>query len=272
MSDRELKRAAVLAKVADESWKLVEAAERMELSYRQAKRLWKRYLAAGAAGLVHGSTGRSNRAKDKKLRRKVIGLIRKKYSGEVGERFGPALAAEHLREEDGIEIAPETLRRWMLAEGLWSRERKSRAHRRRRERKEHFGELVQLDGSFHDWLEGRGPRGCLMNLVDDAHVVPDGRAGNDLGCGGSGDGLDGEVWSAAGAVYGLEKRVRARAHGQGTAARKVRPDAVWAHVRAVGNPDHCGQFPTSQGSCRAQPRDASRPAGEEVETQEGDDA
>ena len=168
MSNRELKRAAVLAKVADESWKLVEAAERMELSYRQAKRLWKRYLAAGAAGLVHGSTGRSNRAKDKKLRRKVIGLIRKKYSGEVGERFGPALAAEHLREEDGIEIAPETLRRWMLAEGLWSRERKSRAHRRRRERKEHFGELVQLDGSFHDWLEGRGPRGCLMNLVDDA--------------------------------------------------------------------------------------------------------
>jgi transposase len=168
MSDRELRRAAVLAKVADESWKLVEAAERMELSYRQAKRLWKRYRAAGAAGLVHGGTGRSNRAKDKKLRRKVIGLIRKKYSGEVGERFGPTLAAEHLSEEDGIEIAPETLRRWMLAEGLWSRERKSKAHRRRRERKEHFGELVQLDGSFHDWLEGRGPRGCLMNLVDDA--------------------------------------------------------------------------------------------------------
>jgi transposase len=125
MSDRELKRAAVLAKVADESWKLVEAAERMELSYRQAKRLWKRYLAAGAAGLAHGGTGRSNRAKDKKLRRKVIGLIRKKYSGEVGERFGPTLAAEHLSQEDGIEIAPETLRRWMLAEGLWSRENRA---------------------------------------------------------------------------------------------------------------------------------------------------
>lgn len=168
MSDRELKRAAVLAKVADKSWKLVEAAERMELSYRQAKRLWKRYATAGAAGLVHGNTGRSNRAKDKKLRRKVIRLIRQKYWGEVGERFGPTLAAEHLKQEDGIRIAAETLRRWMVAEGLWSRARKSRAHRQRRERKEHFGELIQMDGSFHQWLEGRGPRGCLMNLVDDA--------------------------------------------------------------------------------------------------------
>ena len=56
----------------------------------------------------------------------------------------------------------------MLEEGLWSRERRRRAHRRRRERKAHFGEMVQLDGSFHDWLEGRGPRACLMNLVDDA--------------------------------------------------------------------------------------------------------
>ena len=56
----------------------------------------------------------------------------------------------------------------MLSEGLWSRERKVRAHRSRRARKQHFGELVQMDGSFHEWLEGRGPRGCLMNLVDDA--------------------------------------------------------------------------------------------------------
>jgi hypothetical protein len=97
-----------------------------------------------------------------------LGLIRKKYGGEPGERFGPTLAAEHLGEDDGIVIGVETLRQWMLEEGLWSRERRGRAHRRRRERKAHFGELVQLDGSFHDWLEGRGPRGCLMNMVDDA--------------------------------------------------------------------------------------------------------
>lgn len=119
--------------------------------------------------MVHGSVGRkSNRAKPKKLRDRVLRLIREKYSGELGERFGPTLAAEHLASEDGVQVDAETLRRWMLTEGLWSRERKRKAHRKRRERKAHFGELVQMDGSFEDWLEGRGPYGCLMNLVDDA--------------------------------------------------------------------------------------------------------
>jgi hypothetical protein len=141
----------------------------MELSYRQAKRLWKRYKGKGAVGLVHGSAGRaSNRAKPKKIRTKVVRLIRQKYSGEVGARFGPTLTAEHLASEDQIELSATTVRRWMLEEGLWSRARKVRQHRQRRARREHFGELVQLDGSFHEWLEGRGPRGCLMNLVDDA--------------------------------------------------------------------------------------------------------
>jgi transposase len=155
--------------VKSEAWTLVEAAERMELSYRQTKRLWKRYRKQGAAALVHGSAGRgSNRAKPKKVRRKAVRLIRQKYWGEVGQRFGPTLEAEHLASEDQIEISATTVRRWMLAEGLWSRERKVREHRQRRARRAHFGELVQLDGSFHEWLEGRGPRGCLMNLVDDA--------------------------------------------------------------------------------------------------------
>lgn len=169
MSERELRRATVLAQVKSGVWTLVEAAERMDLGYRQAKRLWKRYQSKGAAGLVHRSAGRSsNRATPKKVRMKVLRLIRQKYSGEVGQRFGPTLAAEHLASEDQIEISATTVRRWMLAEGLWSRERKVREHRQRRARRAHFGELVQLDGSFHEWLEGRGPRGCLMNLVDDA--------------------------------------------------------------------------------------------------------
>ena len=169
MSEREMRRAAVLAQVKIGAWTLVEASERMELSYRQGKRLWKRYGEDGAKGLAHASAGRSsNRAKPKKERAKVLRLIREKYSGEVGERFGPTLAAEHLASEDQIDLSATTVRRWMLAEGLWSRERKVRAHRKRRERREHFGELVQLDGSFHEWLEERGPRGCLMNLVDDA--------------------------------------------------------------------------------------------------------
>ena len=75
---------------------------------------------------------------------------------------------EHLASDDDVEVKAQTLRRWMLAEGLWSRARKRRLHRKRRERKEHVGELVQMDGSFHDWLEERGPGGCLMNMVDDA--------------------------------------------------------------------------------------------------------
>jgi transposase len=158
-----------MAQVAAGEWTVVEGAERMELSYRQSKRLWRRYRERGAAGLVHGSAGRaSNRATPKKRRAKVLRLIREKYTGEVGVRFGPTLAAEHLASEDRIAISASTVRRWMLSEGLWSRGRKVRAHRSRRARQEHFGELVQMDGSFHEWLEGRGPRGCLMNLVDDA--------------------------------------------------------------------------------------------------------
>jgi len=119
-----MRRATVLAQVKSKAWTLIQAAERMELSYRQAKRLWKRYQSKGAAGLVPGSAGgSSNRAKPKKVRTKVLGLIREKYSGEIGQRFGPTLAAEHLSSEDQIELSVTTVRRWMLAEGLWSRAR-----------------------------------------------------------------------------------------------------------------------------------------------------
>jgi transposase len=152
----------------------------LELSYRQTKRLWRRYREAGSAGLKHGNAGRSsNRGKPGKLRRRVLQLITQKYSGGEGERFGPTLAAEHLAEEDGIVLDHETLRRWMLEQGLWSRRRKRKKHCQRRERKLHFGELVQLDGSFHDWLEGRGPRGCLMNMVDDATSTTEARLGKE---------------------------------------------------------------------------------------------
>jgi transposase-like protein len=152
----------------------------LQVSYRQAKRLWRRYREVGRGGLKHGNAGRSsNRGKPMKLRRRVLNLIRKKYSGSEEERFGPTLAAEHLAEEDGIVVDHETLRRWMLAEHLWSRQRKRKKHCKRRERKEHFGELVQLDGSFHDWLEERGPRGCLMNMVDDARSCTEARMGKE---------------------------------------------------------------------------------------------
>ena len=169
MSKRELERVEVLARVRSKQLRLVDAGRLMRVCYRQAKRLWKRYRQEGAAGLQHRSAGRlSNHAHELKFRRKVLQLVREKYGGPVGERFGPTLAAEHLASEDGLQVDAETLRRWMLAEGLWSRERKRRRHRRRRERKEHFGEMVQMDGSFHAWLEERGPEGCLIDMVDDA--------------------------------------------------------------------------------------------------------
>jgi hypothetical protein len=91
-----------------------------------------------------------------KLRRRVLNLIKKKYSGVEQKRFGPTLTAEHLAQEDGIVLDHDTLRLWMLQQGLWSRQRRRKKHSQRRERKAHFDELVQLDGSFHDWLETRG--------------------------------------------------------------------------------------------------------------------
>jgi hypothetical protein len=118
------------------------------MSYRQAKRLSKLYREEGFAGLKHRSAGRpSHRAYEAKFRRKVLRLVREKYSGAVGERFGPTLTTEHLESEDDLKVDAETLRRWTQAEGLWSRERKRRRHRQRRARKDHFGELVQMDGT-----------------------------------------------------------------------------------------------------------------------------
>jgi len=169
LSKRELQRGGVLARVKAGELRLKDAAEVMRTSYRQARRLWKRYQEIGAAALKHGNAGRtSNRARPGKERKKILKLVREKYSGDERTRFGPTLAAEHLASEDQVKVHPETLRRWMLTEGLWSKARKRKAHRKRRERRAHFGELVQMDGSFHEWYQKHGPRACLMNMVDDA--------------------------------------------------------------------------------------------------------
>jgi len=172
MSLRELKRAAVLARVDAGDLGVLQSAVLMGVGERQAKRLWARYQTKGATGLKHGNVGRrSNRAKSKRFRARVVRLYRKHYAGDPGRReepFGPTLAAEHLASEQRVTVDAETLRRWLLAEGLWHRVRDAPRHRQRRERKAHFGELVQLDGSFEPWLEERGPTACLMDLVDDA--------------------------------------------------------------------------------------------------------
>jgi transposase len=176
MSGRELTRVEVLGRVKAGTLSVVEAATLLGVSYRQAKRLWRRYRTGGAKALRHRAAGRrSNRETSGRVRARVLALIREKYSGDVATRFGPTLIAEHLASEDGLTIDHETVRRWMLRAGLWSRHRQRTPHRHRRERKAHFGELVQLDGSFHAWYETRGPRRCLLTMVDDATSQSAGR-------------------------------------------------------------------------------------------------
>ena len=173
MSDRDLVRLGVIKHVIARELSTFEAAELLCLSARQVKRLMKRFREKGAKGLIHASYGRvSNHARERQQRDRVIELIHERYAGRAdpgpGQRFGPTLLSEHLAEDAAIEIPVSTLTDWMRAEGLWSRRRKRKPHRRRRDRRAHFGELVQVDGSFHDWLEGRGPRGCMMTMTDDA--------------------------------------------------------------------------------------------------------
>ena len=155
MSAKEVRRGEVLSRVKRGELKLVEAAELLDVSYRQAKRLKKRYGEGGIKAMVHGNLGRASNRADDKRQEQVLELVRENYSGEPHERFGPTLASEHLAADHSLEVPPETLRRWMLAAGLWSRRRKRQPHRSRRQRKAHFGELIQVDGSHHDWLEGR---------------------------------------------------------------------------------------------------------------------
>lgn len=173
MSDRDLVRVSVLARMVSGELTSVEGSELLAVSVRQVKRLKKRYVAAGARGIRHALLARpSNRQRSGVERTRALDIIRERYGGAVGkgagQRFGPTLAAEQLEEDEGLVIPVSTLRRWMLESRLWTRRRRWRPTFRRRERREHFGELVQLDGSFHDWLEGRGPGGCLMTMTDDA--------------------------------------------------------------------------------------------------------
>ena len=111
MSTPELERVEVMGRVSNGGLKLTDAAALLQLSYRQVKRLWRRYQQVGSKGLQHGNAGRaSNRSKPAKFRRRVLSLIQKKYSGSEEDRFGPTLAAEHLAEEDGMVLDHDTVR------------------------------------------------------------------------------------------------------------------------------------------------------------------
>ena len=163
MSAKERRRLMVLARIKGQGMSIRAASETLHLSYRQTRRIYARYSAEGDRGLVHRSRGRpSNRGFDPALKAAVIARYKERYPG-----FGPTLAAEKLT-EDGLILDHETLRRWLLSAGIISRRRKRSAHRSARVRRAHFGELVQLDGSHHGWFEERGPKSCLMEMVDDA--------------------------------------------------------------------------------------------------------
>lgn len=166
MSPKEQRRLVELEGVIRGEQTLAAVAQRLGVSYRQGKRIWQRFREQGAAGLVHRSRGRpSNRAKPEALRSRCLELYQERLEG-----FGPTLAAEKLAELDSeLVVAPETLRRWLLAERLWKVERRRSKHRTWRPRKEAFGEMVQMDGSHHDWFErGDGSQDCLMGMIDDA--------------------------------------------------------------------------------------------------------
>ena len=163
MSKKERRRMRVLEKVKLGVITLKEAAPLMGVGYRQAIRIKDRYERRGASGLVHRSREReSNRKIDPELREAIMKRYKERYEG-----FGPTFAMEKLQGE-GYAIHHETLRRWLLEAGLWQRHRKRSAYRQRREPKRRFGEMVQLDGSDHQWFEDRGVKSFLMSMVDDA--------------------------------------------------------------------------------------------------------
>ena len=163
MSQKERVRLIVMEQVKQDELSLAEACEVLGLSYRQTKRVWRRYRIEGDRGLVHGLRGKpGKRAKPAPLKQRILARYQERYPD-----FGPTLAAEYLAAE-GLVVDHETLRRWRLAQGKPRLRRRRQRHRQWRERKPCFGAMVQLDGSHHDWFEGRGPRCVLMVMVDDA--------------------------------------------------------------------------------------------------------
>jgi transposase len=164
MSERERRRLEVFSRVGRGELTLRKASELLKLSYRQTKRSYGRYRAEGDGGVVHRLRGRaSNRGTDEEKKARVLKLYQEKYWD-----FGPTLAVEYLAREDGEVVGVETLRGWLKGAGLWQPRRRRPEHRRWRARREHCGELVQLDGSHHDWFEGRRAWAVLMVLIDDA--------------------------------------------------------------------------------------------------------
>jgi len=165
MSEKERDALVVLERVKRREITMAEAGRRLGISYRQCWRRYRRYEGEGAAGLVHRLRGGGgNRSIAQEVKERMAELYRGRYEG-----FGPVLFTEKLLAEHAIRADHETVRRILIKEGLWraARKRKKR-HRAWRERRLHFGEMVQMDGSHHRWFEERGVKCCLMVMIDDA--------------------------------------------------------------------------------------------------------
>jgi transposase len=161
---KDLKRLHVIHKAIEGAITQAEAAELSGLSERQIRRMVKRIREEGDKGIAHKLRGKeSNRKLSKKLIERLAYLYQQQYKG-----FGPTLTAEKLAEIDGIELSKETVRAYLIEAGLWERGRKSRSHRQWRPRKEHCGQMVQMDGSHHKWFEDRRAECVLMAYIDDA--------------------------------------------------------------------------------------------------------
>jgi transposase len=161
---RELKRLHVIHKVMEGTLTEREASGLISLSARQIRRIVKRIREEGDQGIVHRSRGKpSNRRLSLTLKERIIHLYKTVYTG-----FGPTLFTEKLTEVEGIAVSDETVRAWLVDEGEWKKHRRQKARHQWRERKGHYGEMIQLDGSHHDWFEGRGPKCVFMGYIDDA--------------------------------------------------------------------------------------------------------
>ena len=168
MSQGELKRLHVIHQAIDRAITQADAAISVDLCERQIRRIVYRVKQEGDKGIIHRSRGRtSNAAKPGAIKDKVLKLFKDKYSD-----FGPTLASEKLFERDKIKVNDETLRLWLIERGILYKKRKTRPHRQRRERREFYGQMVQMDGSHHDWFEGRGEPCVLMGYIDDATGRP----------------------------------------------------------------------------------------------------
>jgi len=164
MSSKEIDRLMLISQIEEEKISVLEASRLLGLSQRQIYRILKRVKTEGSKGIVHKLRGRkSNRGYPEELREKIIKIYRKQYSD-----YGPTLFSEMLEEYYNISLNRETVRNWLRHRSITTSLRKKRPHRRKRERRSCLGELLQFDGSYHDWFEGRGTECCLLNCVDDA--------------------------------------------------------------------------------------------------------